>query len=82
MVTSLSTHLAPYLSTYLPTLRIKKGSRILLKLGTIEVHDELLFLHLRISAKQIYCGFTECRLAREVPTCPRGAICVKRRVVA
>ena len=45
-------------------------SPISLKLCTPTSHDELIFLYLRISAKQICCGFTECRLAHGVPTCP------------
>ena len=56
-----------------PYLPIKKVSLILLKLYTPTGHDELIFLYFWISAKQICCGFTECRLASGVPTCPRGA---------
>ena len=64
---------ATSLPTSLPTdLPIKKVSLILLKLCTPTGH-ELIFLYFWISAKQICCGFTECRLARGVPTCPWGA---------
>ena len=49
----------------LPPDRPIKGSLILLKLGTPTGHDELLFLYFRISAKQEWYGFTECRLVRE-----------------
>ena len=41
-----------------------------LKLCTPTSHYKLLFLYLWIFLKQICCGFTECRLARVVPTCP------------
>ena len=51
-----------YRSTYLPR---KKVAPIWLKLCTPTCHDELFFLYLVICAKQICCGFTECRLAHE-----------------
>ena len=55
-------------------------SPISLKLCTPTGHDELIFLNLRISVKQICCGFTECRLAHGVPTCPAAK--PKQREVA
>ena len=70
---SLATPLFLIMSDLPTDLPRKKGSLNLLKLCTRTSHDELLFLYLQISAKQIPCGFTECRLARGVPTCPRGA---------
>ena len=59
---------------YLPTSpppSQKSSNRLKLCMPTS--HDELILLYFWISAKQICCGLTECRLSRGVPTSPRGA---------